>query len=172
MAWGPTNGTLQTEQTFYYYCEITFFFVGTGGGGRKKLWNTGKKKRTGFAESQSFTRTYVPYRIVGPFRLHRLVPPNLWSQRYLPLALVLPAKATTSVLGFCVKSKQQPWTIILLVYVGSIVDLIGLNKIQMIKEAETDTTQNYGLKVTIFRLAKPAFFRYNENLHWDTRLYS
>ena len=25
-----------------------------------------------------------------------------------------------------VKSKQQPWTIILLVYVGSIVDLIGL----------------------------------------------
>ena len=28
----------------------------------------------------------------------------------------------------CVKSKQQPWTIILLVYVGSIVDLIGFKK--------------------------------------------
>lgn len=28
-----------------------------------------------------------------------------------------------------VKSKQKPWTIILLVYVGSIVDLIGLTNI-------------------------------------------
>ena len=32
----------------------------------------------------------------------------------------------------------------------------------MTKEAETDSTSNYGLKVTIFRLAKPAFFRRGE----------
>ena len=29
----------------------------------------------------------------------------------------------------------------------------------------------YVLECSIFRLAKPAFFRYNENLHWDMRLY-
>ena len=33
-----------------------------------------------------------------------------------------------------VKSKQQPWTIILLVYVGSIVDLIGLTNTKVPEE--------------------------------------
>ena len=32
-------------------------------------------------------------------------------------------------------------------------------------EAETDTTSNDFFKRTIFRLAKPALFRYNDNLH-------
>ena len=35
-------------------------------------------------------------------------------------------KKSYTLLYILSKSKQQPWTIILLVYVGSIVDLIGL----------------------------------------------
>ena len=42
-------------------------------------------------------------------------------------------------------------------------DLIGF-KYRMKKiEAEADTTYNDFYMFTIFRLAKPAFFRYNEN---------
>ena len=48
-----------------------------------------------------------------------------------------------------VKSKQQPWTIILLVYVGSIVDLIGLTSIN---DKRSRDRYNADLRFAIVRL--------------------
>ena len=61
--------------------------------------------------------------------------------------------------------KQATGTMIPLVYVGSCnSDLIGFTyKMKKIK-AEVDTTwKDLFCRCTIFRLAKPAFFRYNDN---------
>ena len=49
--------------------------------------------------------------------------------------------------------------------------LLGLNSVKKI-EAEADTTQNDFYMCTIFWLAKPAFFRYNENFNLGRDFYA